>query len=46
MEMDSLWYDAERENISDRKQSHRHYPQQIAHELPLEQIQVSKVKNQ
>jgi hypothetical protein len=45
MEME-LWYDADTENTSERNQSHRHYPQQITHELPLEQIQVCKVKNQ
>lgn len=45
MEME-LWYDADTENTSERNQSHCHYPQQITHELPLEQIQVCKVKNQ
>lgn len=46
MEMELLWYDVERENTSERSQSHYHCPQQIAYELPLEQIQVSNVKNQ
>ena len=45
MEMESC-YDADRENSSERNRSHRHYHNHIAYELPLEQIQVSKVNNE
>ena len=45
MEIES-WYYADRQNTSDRNQFHRHYRQHIAHEPPLEQIHISKVKNE
>ena len=45
MEIES-WYYADRQNTSDRNQFHCHYRQNIAHEPPLEQIHISKVKNE